>query len=415
VAEQPATGFGGMLLNTALPLLATLLGGLLLSRRLRENLSWRATVTPLASIIGSGFLVVAPILGQLLGRFAIVGMLVIALFAIAIGTVLRFNIRHAEARLARGDVQTTVIRIERAADAALTLAYVISVAFYVRLLAAFLLRPIGLTGGHSPDLLATMILSAIGLIGWRRGLHALEDLEEYAVAVKLAVIAALITGLAVHAGHSGFHLSGIHSAGDSPWRTSQVLAGLLLVVQGFETSRFLGQAYTAELRIRTMLRAQWLASAIYLLFVLLATPLFDRIAHPRLDETAIIDLATAAAWVLGPMLVLAAIMSQFSAAVADTVGAGGLVKEESAGRIVERQAYLVIVALAIALIWSANLFEIISLASRAFAFYYLLQTMLAWLVAGDLAGSRGLAWRRAGFAAIAAVLCFVVVFGRPAD
>lgn len=405
-----------MLLNTALPLLATLLGSLLLSRRLRDNLGWRATVTPLASIIGSGFLVVAPILGQLLGPFAIIGMLLIAMFAIAIGAVLRFNIRHAEPRLARGDVQTTAIRIERASDAALTLAYVISVAFYVRLLAAFLLRPVGLTSGHGPDLLATMILAAIGLIGWRRGLHALEDLEEYAVAVKLAVIASLITGLAVHDGHRGFDLSGIHFSGDSPWRTSQVLAGLLLVVQGFETSRFLGQAYTAELRIRTMLRAQWVASAIYLLFVLLATPLFDRIATSRLDETAIIDLATAAAWVLGPMLVLAAIMSQFSAAVADTVGAGGLVREESAGRIVERQAYLVIVTLAIALVWSANLFEIISLASRAFASYYLLQTMLAWLVAGDLAGSRGLlAWRRAGFAAIAAVLCFVVVFGRPAD
>ena len=48
--------------STILVLLATLMGlGLLLLPRLRTWSGWRATVTPLASIIGSGFLVLGPI------------------------------------------------------------------------------------------------------------------------------------------------------------------------------------------------------------------------------------------------------------------------------------------------------------------------------------------------------------------
>ncbi len=307
-----------------LPLIALTTAGLLLSRPLRKNRAWRATVTPLASIIGSGFLVVAPILGHLLGIYAFLGMLLITLLAIEIGEVIRFNIRHAEPLIGQGGLSPSAEWTERTANLALTLSYVVSVAFYLRLFSAFVLRAFGMEADFQADVLTTVILASIGIVGWRWGLHALENLEEYSVSIKLAVIAALLAGLGVHDVGTGFDLSGVGSAGHDLWEIVRVLGGLLLVVQGFETSRYLGNEYSADLRIRSMRRAQWLSTVIYLVFVLLVTPLLGLVESAHVDETAVIDLAAQAAWILGPMLVLAAVMSQFSAAVADTVGAGGI-------------------------------------------------------------------------------------------
>lgn len=396
-----------LLLLTAISVIAVLF-----SPPIRNNRSWRATVTPLASIIGSGFLVVAPILGNLLGVYAALGMLLITMLALAVGEVIRFNIRYAEPRLATADLPARALWTERLANLALSLAYVISVAFYLRLLSAFALHYLNLEQGIWPDLLTTLILLAIGLIGWLRGLRALENLEEYSVSIKLAVIAALLLGLAIHDAAIGFDLSGVEPVRGDPWETVRVLAGLLLVVQGFETSRYLGSEYEAGLRIRSMRWAQWLATAIYLVFVLLATPLLGLLEGDGVEETGIIALAANAAWVLGPMLVLAAIMSQFSAAVADTIGAGGLVEEETRKRIPERRAYPLIAGLAIILVWSANLFEIIALASRAFALYYLLQALLALQLIGPATDDKPWNLRYLRFSIVTALLAFIVVFGK---
>jgi len=54
-------------------LILLIMGGciaLLFLPALRNSDDWRATVTPLASIIGSGFLVVAPLLGYAVGSSA---------------------------------------------------------------------------------------------------------------------------------------------------------------------------------------------------------------------------------------------------------------------------------------------------------------------------------------------------------
>lgn len=401
-------------MNWVLPLISVAVFLLLIAPRLRRSRSWRATITPLASIIGSGFLVVAPVLGHLLGIYAFFGMLLITLVAIEVGEVLRFNISHAEPLMARGMLSPVAEWTERAADLSLSLAYVISVAFYLRLMAAFALHGPGLAHAPYPDLLTTVILAGIGMVGWRWGLRALENLEEYSVSIKLSVIAALLIGLGAHDYQAGFDLSQVPPVTHQPWDMARILAGLLLVVQGFETSRYLGDDYAPEMRIRSMRRAQWLSTAIYLAFILLVTPFMGIVkGNGPVHETAVIDMAATAAYVLGPMLILAAVMSQFSAAIADTLGAGGLVEEESGRRITSRRAYLAITALAIMLVWSANLFEIISLASRAFALYYLLQTLLALQLTGDLERCRGRLFCRLRFAAIAAVLVFVVVFGKP--
>jgi len=76
---------------------ALIAGGIFLfSRRLSHSSAWRATITPLASIMGSGFLVSAPLLYAHVGNYAVLAMAALLLLAYAIGSVIRFNIRYAE-------------------------------------------------------------------------------------------------------------------------------------------------------------------------------------------------------------------------------------------------------------------------------------------------------------------------------
>jgi len=113
------------------------------------------------------------------------------------------------------------------------------------------------------------------------------------------------------------------------------------------------------------------------------------------------------------MLVVAAAMSQFSAAIADTIGAGGVVENEAKGRITGQVSYPLITGLAIALVWTANIFEVIALASRAFAFYYLLQALLAARLACLRTGSSHRRLAMVGFIVLAMAMLFVVIFAEP--
>ena len=234
-----------------LQILAIACLAILLLPRLREYQFWRATVTPLASIIGSGFLIAAPLLGGIAGTASPWFMLGIVVFAYWIGSVIRFNIRHIEPLLERGAAPPFLRQVERAAEVALFGAYVISVAFYLRLMSAFVLEGIGFNEPFAARILTTIVLIGIGIVGWRRGLNALERLEEYSVSVKLAIIVALLAGLLHYDFVNGFGSEGLLPS-SRPWvETLRMVGGLLLVTQGFETSRYLSAAYSAPLKPRS--------------------------------------------------------------------------------------------------------------------------------------------------------------------
>ena len=188
------------------------------------------------------------------------------------------------------------------------------------------------------------------------------------------------------------------------------MAGLIVTVQGFETSRYLRQAYDAPLRIKSMRLAQWISTAIYCLYIGLLTYAFD--ADPlSLDETAIIELMQVVAPILPLLLVVAALSAQFSAAIADTNGSGGLIAETTSGVVTEKSAYVLLVGIGILLTWMANIFEIISYASRAFALYYALQSGIAAIRASQRLHS----WQTVGFAILALLGAAVAVFGTPVE
>ncbi len=366
------------ILDFGLPTFAISVLLILLLRQVRENLFWRATITPLASIIGSGFLIVAPLLGRVVGGLAPWAMGLIVVIAYLIGSIIRFNIRYAVRQPQNHTASSIPSILDHISNLGLLGAYVISVAFYLRLMSAFLLDGLDALSETNANILTTGVLLFIGLVGWRRGLHTLEHLEEYSVSIKLAIIAAFLLGLGFYGSSTGLWHNVPARPPGSLMETARLLAGTLLVVQGFETSRYLGREYTSEMRVRSMRFAQGLSTLIYVGFAFLILPLLQFIPDGPLEETAIINLSQYISPVLPVMLVIAATMSQFSAAIADTLGGGGLVYEESRGRFPSKYGYLIITVCAVLLIWSTSIFEIVAYASRAFAFYYFVQTLIAF-------------------------------------
>ena len=394
-----------------LVLIAASLAGISMLPKLRNNKLWGATVTPLASIIGSGFLLIAPLLAAVVGSYALAAMLGIVLLAYGIGHAIRYNIRFAEPLEATGGGPRGMALATRLSGMSLSIAYVISVAFYIRLLASFALSLTPINNAFYEDVLATIILLAIAAIGYVRGLRGLEVVETISVSIKLSIIAALLVALFWHNLGNGVWRADLVADDVDPWTRLRMLGGMLLVVQGFETSRYLASSYSGEVRIKTMRWAQLSSALIYLAFVALVVPVLVYLPGGKPDETAIIGITGHVALVLPFLLVLAALMSQLSAGIADTVGAGGLVVEESGGRIIERHAYPVLVAFSIALIWAFDIFQVISIASRTFAFYYMMQALIAALVARQNRHYGEMAFALA----LAALLGLIVVFALPAE
>lgn len=396
------------MLNALILAVVVAVGAVLLWPRLANATLWRAAITPLASIIGSGFLVLGPILDISYGGYAPLVMLGLCGVAYLFGSAIRFNIAQMDKA---HSPSVLVDQLERVASAVLAFAFIISVAYYLNLFGAFGVSLTDLDDSYHARLLTTAVFIIILLVGWTHGFAALERMEQVSVGIKLAIIAGLIFALAVYFGEAVVaDRLAFDSAQVSGWAALTLAAGLIVTVQGFETSRYLGATYDPPTRIRSMRLAQWISTAIYLIYIFLLTYAFDASAT-TLDETAIIDLMQVVAPILPMLLVAAALSAQFSAAVADTSGSGGLILELSKGKITAKIAYALLVGIGLVLTWSANIFEIISYASRAFAAYYALQAFIAALSAHRL-GQTG---RLSLFASLAALGAVIALFGQPVE
>lgn len=377
---------------------------LMLMPRLANATLWRATITPLASIIGSGFLVIGPILHNGFGYLAPAAMMILCLIAYAFGGAIRYNIAAIDENAPRSRSER---RLDALASWALAFAYVISVAYYLNLFGEFGLSLTELDDAYHARLLTTGVFLVILFVGWSYGFSALERMEQITVGIKLAIIAGLVFGL-------GWYFYG--KVGDSAvtlvrpqmggWSGLVLLFGLIVTVQGFETSRYLGETYDAPTRIQSMRLAQWLSAGIYLIYIGFLSFSFDR-GGLHLDETEIIDMMAVVAPILSVLLVGAALSAQFSAAVADAGGSGGLVEELTGGRIKPRGAYALLVGAGLLLTWTSNVFDIISYASRAFAVYYALQCMIAALAARRCKAEM----RCLGFLGLAVLGAAIAIFG----
>lgn len=369
-----------MLLNTIAIVITVVVGIILFNHKIRLSSQWRATVTPLASIIGSGFLIVAPLLHSIMGKWALLGMVVLSIFAYSLGGVIRFNIRYAEEYIASNE-EGKIAKLEVIGQWFLGGAYAISVAFYISLFSAFIFDRIGVTDLTIIKLITTLILLVIMVITWLRGAKGLEVIELYAVTIKLAIIVGVLVALLsydISTGTAWFQHNPISDLGLI--ETLSVLAGMLMVTQGFETTRFMGGQYSVTQRIKAVKYSQNIATLLYVLFIGLTCPIFLTFPIVELNETTISHTLGQAVWILPFLLLIAATASQLSAALADTIGGGGLLKELIKFSLSTNIYYMLVILLAIALVWSADVFQIINLASKGFALYYLVQTIIASLL-----------------------------------
>ena len=380
---------------------------------LARSRSWRATVTPLASIIGSGFLVCGPLLAKEFGSAAIGAEALLLAIAYAVGVVIRFNIAHVEPYLAQSAFHDRTAWLARITQAVLSLAYAVSVAYYLKLLAEFGLRPLHLDPGLQPlvsNLAVTGIIGVLMAVAFLGDIARVEHVAHTTVSVKLGVIAGLLVALglwwATHAPAEPAPPVRLEPA------SLPILLGLIITVQGFETSRYLGHAYDAATRIRTMRWAQWISTAIYAIFLILLTPFLAQAARAP-GVAGILDIMGLVAPFMGLFVLLGAISSQLSAAVADSIGAAGLMNEVSHRRLKVKTAFVAASLLSIAVVWLTDPFQVIALSSRAFALFYALQCAIGFWVSLRT-GAGGLA-ARAGMVAVGLV-CLVATFvGAPAE
>lgn len=392
--------------------------------------------------MGSGFLVCAPLLYANVGNYAIFAMAGLLCLAYGVGSVIRFNIQYGEVlfenqgyqtdngreehrlHIAHRDVARRVEArepmrlLEKASHLILAAAYFISISYYLQLLASFALKPFSLAGGWHGKILVTLMLTGIGIIGTTRGLKGIERVERIVVSFNLAMIAALIAGLIFHnivAMNTGtWNLHHI-AVPPSKFHILRLVMGMLIVVQGFETSRFLGSEHSREERIKTMRWAQLLSTGIYILFIALMAVVINRSdGVGQTGITAIVGFSKIIAPILPILLTITAIGSQFSAATADDAGCSGLLEALLKKLIKTRFDYIIVSVMAIGLTWLTNVYQIISYASRAFAFYYFLQCIIAILVMKSVSSVHSPKLKAGMFGGLAAVCIFITLFGIPA-
>jgi len=261
------------------------------------------------------------------------------------------------------------------------------------------------------NLLVTGIIVGLGALVFGGGMLRVERVAHGTVAIKLGVIAGMLAALA---GWWWLNRSSVPVPPPAKisWNSLALLLGLLITVQGFETSRYMGEEYSATVRIKTMKHAQWISSGIYLGFMVLLTPFLGQAAASE-GVAGIVDIMAIMGAGLGVLVLVGAVSAQMSAAVADSIGSSGLLHELSRRVLSVRWAYSLTSLLSIGVVWLTDPFEVIAISSRAFALFYALQCALAFAVARRTgAGTPG---RYAGFAVMGLLCALAAAIGAPAE
>ncbi|TWT65447.1 hypothetical protein Pan14r_49920 [Crateriforma conspicua] len=207
-------------------------------------------------------------------------MFALCIAAWLFGHAIRFNIASYERLKKSGEKAPQSVRgLEVLASYALVLAYVISISYYLNLFGAFALSLTPLSDPTHARIVTTGVLSLVVVFGWMWGFVLLEKIEEGTVGLKLGIIAGLLAGLLM------FFVEQIHASNmpaitmpELKWESIAVAFGLVITVQGFETSRYLGGEFDAPTRIRTMKLSQWISTAIYMGYILLVMLCFTDVA-----------------------------------------------------------------------------------------------------------------------------------------
>ena len=384
------------------------LARLLYRPKVQQSAIYKATVVPLAEIMDVGFIVFSPIIILLFGYDATWAMLGLCLLGILTGVAISYNVNNYEPLLGKRD---PLHRWNSVALWALLAASVVNVGYYAQLLMTLVWLPLG--DVYSPGLVtatAALLLAVLTIYGFAKGLMALNDLGNRTTAFNLSAIVAVLVAFAA------YNVQRL-VAGDFAWphfnapddtEAFRKLLGLFVLVQGFESSRYIGAYFSADMRVTTMRSAQYISSAVYVLFVAFSLVLFASVMAPH-DVTAIFEVSEQVSAFLPFLIMAAALGSQLSAIVNDTETRTEMLAGQVGDRLPRRWTFPLFLVPSILVVLLTDVSSVVALASRVFAAYYLSQA----LIAGRLAWRGGRwAWV-AFFAIIALAMTVVAVFGLP--
>lgn len=254
----------------------------------------RATVTPLASILGSGLLIIVPVLERTLGSAAVFGAIGVSAMAWLVGIAIRHNVATVEPLAASGGLDRVTARLEQIGDGVIVVAYVISVALYLRIMAQYVTGYLAPGGGQplAERLIAAGAVVVIVVVGITRGFDGLDRLDRVSLIAVLVLTTILGAALVLHDGTKVLAGDGVYLPrlpGTGALSTVLVLGGIVITVQGFETVRYLGDAFDAPTRIWASRVAQLVAASIYIGFVAAATPAMG-LGTPAGADVTLLDI-----------------------------------------------------------------------------------------------------------------------------
>jgi hypothetical protein len=383
------------------------LAGFLYRPKVQESGTYKATVVPLAEIMDVGFIVFSPVIILLFGYYATWAMLGLCVLAILTGFAISYNIENYEPLIGKPD---PLHGWNSLALWALLAASVVNVAYYAQLLMTLVWLPLGL---YSPGLVtatAALLLCILTIYGFAKGLMALNELGNKTTAFNVAAIVAVLVAFAVYNVQrlvgGDFDLPHFNAADNE--EAFRKLLGLFVLVQGFESSRYIGAYVSADERVKTMRSAQYISSAVYVLFVAFSLILFASVKAPD-NVTAIFEVSKQVSVFLPFLIMAAALGSQLSAIVNDTETRTEMMAGQVGERLPRPWTFPLFLVPAILVVLLTEVSSAVALASRVFAAYYLSQA----LIAGRLAWrAERWAWV-AFFAGIALAMAAVAVLGLP--
>jgi hypothetical protein len=393
----------GLAVGCALLILAGLT--YLLSRsRVQQSQRYQAMVVPMANIMDVGFLVLAPAIVLLAGYAAPLVMLGICLLAMATGFAISYNIRHQEPLEGTSD---PVNKVDTVSRWALYAASVVNIAYYTLLLFTLALWPLGFYTETRLAVLGVVFLALLLAVGWFGGLQWLNKLGYRTTAFNLAAVVAVVSAIVIWNGLVA--LAGEWTLPERPFSMDgndfRKVLGLFAIVQGFEAARYIGSRFSADLRISGMRAAQYISTVVFV--VLLASSIFlFANTETEFDGTAIFKVSDVVGDLLPWLILLAALGSQLSAIVNATMSRSDMLVSL---RVPRRFTFVLLVAPAVVIFIMADIAQAVSLASRVFAAYFLLQALIAGV----------LAWRKrswaavTAFVAIGAAMATIAVFSLP--
>lgn len=375
--------------------------------RIQDSERYQATVVPLANVMDVGFIVLSPIMVALVGYDAPLFMLGLCAVAIVTGFAISYNINNYEPLIGTSDRVTV---IDTASNWALFLASIANVGYYALLLSTLVLLPLDRYTDQSAAVWAAIVLAAIGVAGLAGKLDALDTIGARTTAFNLAAIFAVLFAFVVYNVQEA--LGGrwefpTYNPPNTPDDLRKLL-GFFAMVQGFEASRYLGARFSAGLRISTMRLAQYISTIVFVVLIASTLILFTQV-NVEPEATAIFEISEEVSAFLPYLILLAALGSQLSAITNAVTSRSELLLETTRGRMHRRWTFPLLLVPAIALVLLTDVTQAVAIASRVFAAYFLLQAVIAGVLA-----YRAKAWWRIGlFAIIGMLMAIIMIFSIP--